>query len=188
MISNKKIDIKKETISAIRNIDYARLRKYSIHKLLHYELKSTSFFLTKDRFLRKSTKSDLTREIEKNLIKTSPPDVPQDDEPSMIVIDFMAYARKVPVKKLKLKTYGDFVKKLWNTFSYLSRYCNRIDIIFDLYLQHSIKQFERDRRGKHDAINTTISQVDQPLPVDMDRFWSSAENKVRFQHFFLSNG
>ena len=113
----------------------------------------TSFYLTKDEFLRKPQKSELTKEIEKNMQTPPPAAIPQDDEATAIMIDFMAYARKVAVKKLNLMTFGDLVKKLWNTFIYLSRDCNRIDIIFDLYLQQSIKQCERDRRSKHDAIN-----------------------------------
>ena len=63
--TTKKADVKKETISAIRNIDYSRERNYSISDLLCYELTSTSFFLTQDGFLRKSPKSELAREIEK---------------------------------------------------------------------------------------------------------------------------
>jgi len=145
----------------------------------------TSFYLTKDEFLRKPQKSELTKEIEKNMQTPPPAAIPQDDEATAIMIDFMAYARKVAVKKLNLMTFGDLVKKLWNTFIYLSRDCNRIDIIFDLYLQQSIKQCERDRRSKHDAINTIISRTDQPLPVDMESFWSSTENKVRLQQFFI---
>ena len=128
----------------------------------------TSFYLTKDEFLRKPQKSELTKESEKNMQTPPPAAIPQDDEATAIMIDFMAYARKVAVKKLNLMTFGDLVKKLWNTFIYLSRDCNRIDIIFDLYLQQSIKQCERDRRSKHDAINTIISRTDQPLPVDME--------------------
>ena len=30
----------------------------------------------------------------------------------------------------------------------------------------------------------SIRRSDQPLPVEMDRFWASCENKVRFQEFF----
>ena len=46
------LDVKKETVAFMRNADYARLRGFNIENLLQYEL--TSFFLTKDGFLRKS--------------------------------------------------------------------------------------------------------------------------------------
>ena len=90
------------------------------------------------------------------------------------------------MSKLKLKTFGDFVKHLWQTFSHLSRGCSRLDIIFDLYIEQSIKEHERERRSKTDGINTEINRRDQPLPVDMNRFWSSTTNKVRLQQFFIN--
>ena len=97
----------------------------------------------------------------------------------------MAYARKISTKKMMLATYEDFFKALWRTFSSLSKGCSRIDIVFDVYLRHSIKQDERNRRSKLDPIETNITSVKQQLPVEMDRFWSSSENKMKFQQSFI---
>ena len=180
----KKIDVKKETINVLRTVDCARLRNYDIQELLQYELTSTSFFLTKDENLRKTTKSELMQELEKNITPSSIR-VPHSEEDTMIVIDFMAYARKVPVKKLNLKTFGDFVQNLWKTFCYLSKDAKRIDIIFDLYIDDSIKQFERNRRSKSESIETTIKRNDQPLPKELDKFWASNENKMKLQQHFI---
>ena len=44
-----KLDVKKETVAFMRNVDYVRLRGFNIRNL-QYELTSTSFFLTKDSF------------------------------------------------------------------------------------------------------------------------------------------
>ena len=90
-LASKKIDVKKETISAIRSIDYARLRDYSIDELLKFELTSTAFFLMKDGYLRKSTKSELAKEIEKALEVMPTVDVPRSNNGTMISIHFMAY-------------------------------------------------------------------------------------------------
>ena len=89
-LASKKIDVKKEKISAIRSIDYARLRDYSIAELLKFELTSTAFFLMKDGYLRKSTKSELAKEIEKALEVMPTVDVPRSNNETMIAIDFMA--------------------------------------------------------------------------------------------------
>ena len=132
--ANKKIDVKKETIMAVCNIDYARLRNCSVCDLLCCQLTSTSFLLTQDGYLRKSPKSELAREIEKRLEAPPSLEVPKDSKLSMVAIDFMAYGRKIPVSKLKLKTFGDFVRYLWQTLCYIPRNSGRIDIIFDLYL------------------------------------------------------
>ena len=97
----------------------------------------------------------------------------------------MAYAQKIPTKKMMLATYEDFFKALWRTFSSLSKGCFRIDIVFDTYLRHSIKQGERNRRSELDPIETNITSVKQQLPVEMDRFWPSSENKMKFQQSFI---
>lgn len=182
---SKTPDVKKETIDFLCTIDYARLRQFNVEELLSYEIGSTSFYLTKDGSLRKSPKSELAREIKKLLDAECSESVPAANLKSMIVIDFMAYARKVPTKKMKLQTYEDFVKVLWKTFSTLSNNCVRTDIIFDLYLQQSIKQDERIRRSKSDPIETKIGSIKQQLPVEMDRFWASSDNKMRFQQAFI---
>ena len=48
---HKKVDIAKETVKFMRNVDYARLRNFDIKNLLRYEITSTSLFLTKDGFM-----------------------------------------------------------------------------------------------------------------------------------------
>ena len=67
----------------------------------------------------------------------------------------------------------------------LSKCCTHIGIAFDLYLQQSIKQGERNRRSKLEPIETNISTIKQQLSVKMDRFWSSFDNKVKFQRAFI---
>ena len=54
--------------------------------------------------------------------------------------------------------------------SLLSIGCNRIDIVFALYLEQSIKQTERSRRSKLESIDINISETKQKLPVEMDRY------------------
>ena len=97
----------------------------------------------------------------------------------------MAYARKVATKKMNLITYKDFLKVLWKTFSSLYIGCNCMDIVFDLYLEQSIKQSERSKRSKLEPIDTNISSNRQQLPVEMDRFWASSYNKMKFQQAFI---
>ena len=125
---------------------------------------------------------------EKYLLGEScPATVPESKErlKAMVVIDFMVYARKVTTKKMNLITYKDFFKVLWKTFSLLSIGCNRMDIVFDLHLEQSIKQAERSRRSKLLPIDTNISSNKQQLPVEMDRFWASSDNERKFQQAFI---
>ena len=96
-----------------------------------YELACTSLFLTEDGYLRKPVKSELSREIERELNQPPPTEVPLTGNtiPTAIVIDFIAYARKLPLTKLKLKTFEDFANNLWKTFRYLSRDSSRIEAV-----------------------------------------------------------
>ena len=74
---------------------------------------------------------------------------------------------------------------VWNTFQSISATCTRIDIIFDLYYDQSIKASKRRRRAKNDGIVTFITNLDQPLPVEMDKFWGVSKNKVALQQAFI---
>ena len=96
----------------------------------------------------------------------------------------MAYARKVPIKKQNLKTYNDFFTCLWKTFICLSEICNRVDIAFGVYNEQSIKGSECRRRTKVEGIETIITGFDQPLPVELDRFWPVSKNKIALQQLF----
>ena len=87
-----------------------------------------------------------------------------------LIIDFMAYCRKVPSRKLLLKTYGDLVRHLWATFQRLSLLSERIDIIFDLCLDRSIKEGERKRKSHNGGAETTILELKQSLLVETEKF------------------
>ena len=100
--------------------------------------------------------------------------------PSALIINFMKYYRKVPLKKLLLKTYGDLSRHLWGNFQELSPSSVRIDIIFDLYLDRSIQKGERNRRNQDCVVETTILLSKQSLPFAMEMFWGSSSNWNRF--------
>ena len=105
---------------------------------------------------------------------------------SVLVIGFMAYCRKVPIKKLCLNTYVDFFKHLLSTFQSIFETSQRIDIVFDLYLDQSIKQGERNRRENKDCIENTIKSANQTLPIEMAMFWGSSSNKMQLKQIFIS--
>lgn len=97
----------------------------------------------------------------------------------------MAFARKIPAKKMSLVTYADFFNVLWKMFPSSSKGCDRIDVVFDLYLENSIKEDERHRRSKAQPIETNIATPKQQLPVWKERFWSSSSNKIKLQQAFI---
>ena len=91
-------------------IDYSRLRNLNVSELLKQEIVFTSFNLAKDGEIRKLPKSELTRALKDLLEK---PQLSDSGLPTILVIGFMAYARKIPTKKMRLVTYEDFFGVLW---------------------------------------------------------------------------
>ena len=56
----------------MKYVDFARVRKYDLKKLLKYDIISTPFYLTKEQYLRKSSKSELAQVIKKLLLERCP--------------------------------------------------------------------------------------------------------------------
>ena len=140
----KNIDIHQETTKALRYIDFARARNYDLSSLFKCELSEIPFFLVKDGILRKSdNKSELERALESKLEHVPTKIIPSSDKKSMIVVDFMVCAKKVRIKKDKVKTFGEFCQKVQNMIMNIGKDCQRIDIVFDIYLVNSIKSSAR---------------------------------------------
>ena len=104
----------------------------------------TSSYLTKDRELRKSQNSDVARKLKNLLEEPCLTNAPETSLKTAIVIDFMAYARNVPTKKMNLVCYEDLFGALWKTFSPFSKGCTRIDIVFDTSSKASSKAKETE--------------------------------------------
>lgn len=161
----------------MKKIDYARLRNYSFTTLLAFEIGSMHYYLFKNGYLRKAKKSELKNTLRKSVL-ACPSKVSNSSMIVAVKVDFMGHARKVPIKKLNLRTchLHNLTSHLWNTFIRIYESATRIDIVFDLYILNSIKNDERDRRGPI---------AEQILPAEMDLFWALTENKIVFQQFFI---
>ena len=87
--------------------------------------------------------------------------------------------------KQKMIRIDDLVKNLGSTFWALSATCTRIDIVFNLYKEKSIKSNKRDRQSDGKGILTNVCPLIQPLSVEMKKFWALFDNKVSFQQIFI---
>ena len=151
--------MKKESLNLLKQVDIAGLRGYDIQELLKHEIMDTMLYLTKDGMLRKPHKSELAQEIKKCLPSNSD-QIAINEMNSAILIDFMTCCRKVPVKKLKLQTTKTWPITYGKPFKRISSNCGRINIIFDLCLDHqSIKQGGRMRRLNREVAETTILSI-----------------------------
>ena len=110
----------------------------------------------------------------------------ENDSKEVTVIDFMAYARKIPLKTIQLKLFEEFSKHLLDIFLSISWHSQRADIISDVDVEDSIRAFERNKKTSGiKAIETAIIEDSTPIPVDTSSFWGSFSNKTKFQQFFI---
>ena len=172
-------------------IDSAQDRGYDMKRLLSYEITSTSYFLVSEKnkalYLKKNDKSDLSRELTYILPKEQRDISLNKHDIDVTIVDFMAVVRMLPVTKLNLKTYNDFASSLRDFIMDSAKGSSRVDIIFDVYKSYSIKYTERNSRAQSGSggITVKIKKDEQKLPVDMNSFWESIENKAQLQSFFL---
>ena len=104
---------------------------YEIRKLLRYGLSPVSFYLARDKKIRKTAKHEIANVVEEKL--DAPPIyyVPVYDVKMTIFFDFIAYARKIGSRKFQI--FADFATVLWKTISFLSKDAQPIDIVLDLH-------------------------------------------------------
>ena len=146
-----KADINDETIKALMFIECWCHRGFTIEELLQHEITKSAFFLVnKDDYLKKSVNSQLRTELLKLcplVDKKGPETSPQT---YAIVIDVMALVRKVTLKKYEppVKTFNDFAIALTSIITNAGHKCDEIHIIINNYREDSIKNGERERRGR----------------------------------------
>ena len=56
---------------------------------------------------------------------------------------------------------------------------DRLDLVFDTYVERFVKDSERKRRQAVAPLEMNVINSHTPLPVEIDRFWSSANNKLK---------
>lgn len=128
--------------------------------------------------LVKTNKANLMHELEKGVI-------PLTREPSEYcsIIDGMALVRKLQVAG---KTFDEFAVLLFESSRRMSKKASRIDIVFDVYRDLSIKNAERSRRS--DSSANAIFQIiigSQPIR-QWTSFLSNNQNKNALVEFLKS--
>ena len=133
--------------------------------------------LETDGTLKKSPKSALLHKLE------------GDVEPVLsipgeyaFIVDGMACVRQMKTSKL---TYNDFATHLLNLIIGCSKSANSVDVIFDVYLENSIKDVERSRRSHGEL------ELKKIIPTAEIKQWnlllSSNENKNKLIRFIVQH-
>ena len=95
------------------------------------------------------------------------------------IVDVMANIRKLQTGNIT--TFGEFTDSFLSYVQHLANQACRIDLVFDSYIDSSIKDSERMRRAKKTPIDLHTIERHTPLPKEMDRFWASSKNKSGLQ-------
>lgn len=160
----------------------ANARQINLMDVLSYELSPIPCSLAhQDGSLRKNTKSHLAGIIEK--LVTVVPQLQPSPENTVYILDGMAVIQMI--KSGRTATFGELAKHYFNTFtSPLSTHkCYCVHVVFDQYLDDSIKAGERTRRGSSSALEVYIGGPATPVPKQWDKYISNPNNKKNLCDF-----
>ncbi|KAK3743279.1 hypothetical protein QZH41_005787 [Actinostola sp. cb2023] len=156
----------------------AKARQINLKEVLSYELSPIPCSLAHyDGSLRKTTKSVLMTIMEKEV--NVPPGLPSSLIQT-IYIDEMAVVQMT--KSGGASTFGDLSLKYFSIFtaplSLHSCNCTEVHIVFDQYLDVSIKAGERSRRGESTALEVQIGGPSTPVPKQWGKYITNQQNKI----------
>ena len=150
-------------------------------ELLQYDIGTSSYLFDEEGLMKTAAKSDLTKELEKYLPEESPRVLPARPISTGYIVDVMANVRKI---KANVKEEKTFEKLVQNFLSYVQNKAqggSRIDLVFDSYIEMTIKDSERQKRSRTPAVELNKIERTTPLPIQMETFWSSNKNKARLE-------
>ena len=123
--------------------------------------------------LKKNNTASLLHKLEGPVIPTS-----LNDACIVIVIDGMALVRQSKVSDL---TFGLLARQLLKTVLTISESSSRVDVVFDRYNRHSIKNTERERSAKNELVFKNIISTN---PIKQwNQFLSNGQNKEQLINF-----
>ena len=181
-VSNKSISDMKQNKIAHKVIELAKERNFNLRRLFSFELTVNNNLFNDNGSLKKEkSKSDLIRELE---AKAEIPFTANLEDLSnfTLIVDVMLIFRKLKWKGMK--TFKDFAVAFCNfVYSQSKKGVNRIDFIFDSYVENSLKLGERLERYKNEAIDMNVIHENVPMPKQENLFWGSNKNKTLLQNF-----
>lgn len=181
--SNKKLHDAADINLFQKTFMLANQREFYIKTLASYEiLNYCKYLFDAEGFYRKSPKSELALEIEKNHTcgTNRRQDILNLQSTKIYIVDGMALVHRIQLKNFT--TFGEFCEAFFNRIHNLSLEPNvkRIDIVFDRYDDISIKYLESTLRSKGKRSQTFVISNDHTrIPTNCNNFFSSLENKLQ---------
>ena len=161
-----------------KQVDTARSRGIQLKEILKYDLTTENCLFDGDYTAKTKKKHVLVHELEKLINHNAPQFHEYSSEPAALLVDFLSVIRPVPLKNVS-KIINAFDLS-WNTINNVCSH-NTLNIIYDSYIESSLKACEKDRRSEKDPLEIMNIKLQSPIPVQVERFWSSDQNKESIQ-------
>ena len=167
-----------------KELNIARSRYISMKDIPNFNLSETSILSDGD-FTSKPDKHVLVSELEKYI--TEPCEYLEKTSPTNLCVDFMSLMRLVNLSKCL--TFKDSFEIVW---SMITNTCEtqQVNIVFDSYLDESIKVGERERRTVSQLLVIVNMQEESHIPVQIEKFWANNSNNENLQklekEFFIN--
>ena len=161
-------------MDAQKQIDIASARGISMKEIVCHDHLRDSLLFDGD-LTAKPNKSELIMELENHLQASDYNFIQNSPLRTAAVIDFMSQIRKYPTTKLK--TFNDLFTVATHTVMSASN-IEQINIIYDSYLEDSIKECERIcRRCRYEPLEFMNLKATSPIPVKIDCFWLAGKKR-----------
>lgn len=130
-------------------------------------------------------KHKLIQELEKKLATEDFQFEKVSSVKTAVVVDYMSQLRMVKISSMQ--NFGEVVQIVLQIPKFVCT-LQELHIVFDSYLELSVKECERIRRmSTSGTIDLSCIQNSTPIPVQLDRFWSSTSNKMNLQMLTRKN-
>ena len=167
----------KELSYVQKNVDIARVRGITLSHIMEHDLMSTNTLFCEGT-TRKPDKSVLVHELEKHFDKSDLTFTKTSKLETTLLIDFMSMVRRMPISEMSV--FLDLFQATWKKVKAICDF-QRVDVVFDSYVEKSIKEGERKRRSCVQPLEYVNLENDTRIPVQSDRFWASSNNKEMVQ-------
>ena len=162
--------------SVQRDVDIAKERGLDLEKIYSYDILPASSIFD-GHFPAKPEKSKLIVELEKYLSNS---ECEFSGGSASVIIDFMSKIRSFS----NMSSFDTFGQAVHCVLFAGHNLCNRtsIHIVFDSYIENSIKSSERFRRaGGSESIEMSEITSNIAIPKQIEKFWISPTNKIKLQ-------
>ena len=178
-VARKQVILQADRNLFAKMILIAQTRKFDIKEVLAHRLGPIPWALaTPEGTLCKTAKSSLPNRLRKNLKPVEA--IPEE---SACIIDGMALVQKLDANHM---SFGEVSTMLLNMVLREGASCKRIDVVFYVYREQSIKNAERIRRGSSSStLFTTISPGHKIK--QWRQFLGSSDNKNKLVLFLVND-